>query len=36
MTKLPSLTGEQVIKALSKAGFQMVKAARQPQIPETF
>jgi predicted RNA binding protein YcfA (HicA-like mRNA interferase family) len=25
MTKLPSLTGEQVIKALSKAGFQVVR-----------
>jgi predicted RNA binding protein YcfA (HicA-like mRNA interferase family) len=25
MTKLPPLTGEQVIKALSKAGFQVVR-----------
>jgi len=25
MTKLPSLTGEQVIKALNKAGFQVVR-----------
>jgi predicted RNA binding protein YcfA (HicA-like mRNA interferase family) len=25
MTKLPSLTGEQVIKALCKAGFQVVR-----------
>ena len=25
MTKLPSLTGEEVIKALGKAGFQMLR-----------
>ncbi len=25
MTRLPSLTGEQVIKALSKAGFQVLR-----------
>ena len=25
MTKLPPLTGEQIIKALNKAGFQVVK-----------
>jgi len=25
MTKLPSLTGEQIIKALNKAGFQIIR-----------
>ncbi len=25
MTKLPSLTGEQIVKALNKAGFQVVR-----------